>query len=69
MDHLEAIVEIKNIVSSNFIDKIIPLINHKAKENMEIKKGVDKNIRNVKGYSLNFKNATEVFYWNYKKKK
>jgi predicted 2-oxoglutarate/Fe(II)-dependent dioxygenase YbiX len=68
MDHLEAIVEIKNIVSSNFIDKIIPLINHKAKENLEIKKGVDKNIRNVKGYSLNFKNATEVFYWNYIKK-
>ena len=32
MDHLEAIVEIKNVVSPKFIDKIIPLIDHKAKK-------------------------------------
>ena len=34
MDHLETIVEIKNVVSNEFIDKIIPLANHKAKKNM-----------------------------------
>ena len=33
MDYLEAIVEIKNIVSPEFIDKIIHLIDHKAKKN------------------------------------
>jgi hypothetical protein len=33
MDHTEAIVEIKNIIHSKFIEKIIPLINHKAVKN------------------------------------
>ena len=32
MDHLETIVEIKNIISPEFINKIIPLTNHKAKK-------------------------------------
>jgi hypothetical protein len=32
MDHLEAIVEIKNVVSAEFIDKIIPLIEKKSKK-------------------------------------
>jgi len=68
MDHLEAVVEIKNILPSDFIDKIIALIDYKAKENMTIRTGVDKNIRNVKGYHLTFKNATDMFYWNYIKK-
>jgi len=68
MDHLEAIVEIKNVVSPEFINKIIPLINHKAKENLFIEKGLDKNIRNVKGYHLNFSTPTNLFYWNYIKK-
>ena len=49
MDHLEAIVEIKNVVSPEFIDKIIPLINHKADKNLKVMGGLDKNIRNVKG--------------------
>ena len=31
MDHSEAIVEIKNVVSNEFIDKIISLTNHKTK--------------------------------------
>ena len=65
MDHLEAIVEIKNVVSTEFIDKIIPLINHKAKKNLEVMGGLDKNIRNVKGYSLTFDTPTDLFYWNY----
>ena len=32
MDHLEAIVEIKNVVLNKFIENIIPLINKKAKK-------------------------------------
>jgi len=65
MDHTEAIVEIKKIIPNDFINKIIPLINKKAKENMEVRNGVLKNIRNVKGYHLNLKTPTNVFYWNY----
>lgn len=66
MDHLEQIVEIKNIISEEFIDKIIPLINHKSKKSLKIGPGlVDTNIRDVNGYHLNFKTATNLFYWNY----
>ena len=65
MDHLEAIVEIKNVVSPKFIDKIIPLINYKAKKNLTIMNGLNKDIRNVKGYSLLFNTPTDLFYWNY----
>ena len=65
MDHLEAIVEIKNVVSPEFISKIIPLINKKAKKNLKVMGGLDKNIRNVKGYTLNFDTPTNIFYWNY----
>jgi Rps23 Pro-64 3,4-dihydroxylase Tpa1-like proline 4-hydroxylase len=65
MDHLEAIVEIKNVVPPEFIDKIIPLTNHKALENLEVGHGLDKNIRNVKGHHLTFNTPTDLFYWNY----
>jgi len=65
MDHLEAIVEIKNILSPDFIDKIIPVINHKATGNLKVMGGLDKDIRNVKGYQLNFETPTNLFYWNY----
>ena len=68
MDHLEAVVEVKNIISPEFIDRIVPLINKKAKKNLEIRVGLDKNIRNVKGYHLNFETPTNLFYWNYIKK-
>ena len=68
MDHLEAIVEIKNVVCPKFTDKIIPLINHKSKKNLTIRSGVDKNVRNVKGYHLSFDIPTDIFYWNYIKK-
>jgi hypothetical protein len=61
MDHLEAIVEIKNVISTEFIDKIIPLTNYKARENLKIMDGVDKNIRNVKGYHLTFNTPTDLF--------
>ena len=65
MDHLEAIVEIKNIISPEFIDKIIPLTDHKAKEKLKISEGLNKDIRNVKGHHLTFNTPTDLFYWNY----
>tara|TARA_R110000803_G_scaffold76390_1_gene140989 strand:+ start:586 stop:1134 length:549 start_codon:yes stop_codon:yes gene_type:complete len=66
MDHLEAIVEIKNVVAPEFIEKIIPLIKHKAREHLKIESGkVDTSVRNVKGYHLNFESPTNLFYWNY----
>ena len=65
MDHLEAIVEIKNVISTEFIDKIIPLTNQKAKENLTVGHGLDTDIRNVKGYHLTFNTPTDLFYWNY----
>ena len=69
MDHLEAIVEIKNVVSAEFIDKIIPLIEKKSKKNLGVVNNtINKNIRNVKGYHLNFNTPTNLFYWNYIKK-
>ena len=65
MDHLEAIVEIKNIILPQFTEKVIPLINHKSKEKLNIGSGLDTNIRNVKGYTLTFDTPTDLFYWNY----
>ena len=65
MDHLESIMEIKNVVCQEFIDKIIPLINHKAKHNLKVIDGLDKDRRNVKGYHLNFDTPTNLFYWNF----
>jgi len=65
MDHLEAIVEIKDIIKPEFIKKIIPLIKLKSKTNLKINSGINKNIRNVKGYLLNFETPTNIFYWNY----
>jgi len=68
MDHLEAVVEIKKVVSDDFIDKIIPLIDKKAVENLDVLGGKDRSVRNVKGYHLNFDTPTNLFYWQYVKK-
>ncbi len=68
MNHLEAIVEIKKVISDEFINKVIPLINHKAKKNLKINAGFDPSIRNVKGYHLNFDTPTNLFYWQFIKK-
>ena len=65
MDHLEAIVEIKKVISDEFIDKIISLTNKKSKKNLEVRGGLDKGDRNVKGYHLNFNTPTNIFYWNF----
>jgi len=69
MDYTESIVELKNIIDPEFIKKIIPLIKHKSKKYMGIKIGIVKDIRNVKGYSLNNENPTDLFYWNLIKSK
>jgi len=68
MDHLEAIVEIKNVIHHEFIKKIIELTDKKAKDNLSTVGGVDKKTRNVKGYHLNFDTPTNIFYWDFIKK-
>ena len=65
MDHLEAIVELKNIMSVKFINKIIPFIDKKCKKNLPIMNGVDTEVRNVSGYQLNLNTPTNMFYWNF----
>jgi len=65
MNHLEAIVEIKKIINPNFIKKIIPLIKLKSKNYLKVNSGIKKQVRNVKGYHLNFETPTNIFYWNY----
>ena len=65
MNHLEAIVEIKNIINPEFIKKIIPLIKLKSKTYLKVNSGINKKIRNVKGYQLNLETPTNIFYWNY----
>jgi len=65
MNHTEAIIEIKNIVDKEFIKRLITFINYKAKNNLTIRGGLKKNIRNVKGYNLNLNTPTDIFYWNY----
>jgi predicted 2-oxoglutarate/Fe(II)-dependent dioxygenase YbiX len=65
MDHLEAVVEIKNIISPVFTDKIISLTKEKAKSKLKVTSGTKTDIRNVKGYQLNFSIPTDLFYWNY----
>ncbi len=66
MDHTEAIVELKNIINPDFSEKIINLINTKANKNLAVNDDeLNKDIRNVKGYHLNFNTPTNLFYWNY----
>ena len=67
MDHLEAIVELNNIINPDFSQKIISLIDKKADKNLTVgtRGDVNTEIRNVKGYSLNFDTPTNVFYWNF----
>jgi len=65
VDHLEAIVELKNAINLNFIKKMIAFIDHKAKDKMTIKSGIHEKVRDVKGYVLNFETPNNLFYWNY----
>ena len=68
MNYLEPIVELKNIISAELIEKTIPLINKKASKKLSVIDGLIKDIRNVKGYHLNFDTPTNLFYWNLIKK-
>jgi predicted 2-oxoglutarate/Fe(II)-dependent dioxygenase YbiX len=68
MDHTEAIMVLNNVLSDEFREKIISLTDHKAKDKLTIKEGMNDNVRNVCGYHLNFESATNLFYWNYIKK-
>jgi len=68
MDHLEAIVEIKNAINTKFMKKIINLADKKAKKKLHVSSGLNTQIRNVKGYHLNFETPTDLFYWNFIKK-
>jgi len=66
MDHLEAIVELKNILPPLFVEKIIPLIDHKATKSLTVDAHeLDKSRRDVTGYNLNFDTATNLFYFNF----
>lgn len=68
MNHTEGIIHLKNVVDPNFIKKIIPLIDKKAKKKLITKSGLNIDVRNVYGYSLNFDTPTNMFYWNFIKK-
>ena len=68
MNHIEAIVELKNAINPFIIEKLIPLIDKKSKDKLQIKSGLDETIRNVNGYHLSFNTPTDLFYWNYIKK-
>jgi len=68
MDHLEAIVEIKNAINTKFMKKIINLTDKKAKKKLHTDSGLNTQIRNVKGYHLSFETPTDLFYWNFIKK-
>ena len=64
MDHLEAVVELKNIVDEQFRERIISLTEKKSNEHLT-DQTLNKNIRNVLGYSLGFNTPTDIFYYNY----
>ena len=68
MDHTEAIVELNNVLSNEFREKIISLTDHKAKKKLTVKSGMNTDVRNVFGFALNFDYPTNLFYWNYIKK-
>jgi hypothetical protein len=57
MNYLEAIVEIKNVVGSEFTNRIISLIKTRANKNLLVgeKNKLNLNTRNVKGYQLDFR--------------
>ena len=73
MDHLEAIVSLNNIINPDFSKKIISFTDKKAKKNLTVGSDqggevVDKKMRNVKGYQLDFDTPRNKFYWDLIKK-
>ena len=66
MNHLEAIIKLDNVINPKIINKLIPFIDHRAKEDLEIMNGVNKEIRNVKGHHVRYdQSPTDIFYWDY----
>ena len=61
MNHLEAIVEIKKIVNPNLCDEVITTIDKKANKKLTVFGGLDKEIRNVLGYTLDSKKDKPIF--------
>jgi len=59
MDHTEAIIQINNVVNKSLCDKVIKIIDQKAKKQMQVlnfgKNELDKKVRNVLGYNLQIK--------------
>ena len=68
MNYLEAIIEVKNVVNKNLINKLIPLIDKKAVKNLNVVAGYNKKVRNVKGFEFLNKTPTDIFYCNLIKK-
>jgi predicted 2-oxoglutarate/Fe(II)-dependent dioxygenase YbiX len=68
MDHTEAIVELHGIVDNKFVKHLTYFTKCKAKKNLEVFSGLNKNVRNVKGYHLTTDTPTDMFYWNTIKK-
>tara|TARA_E500000318_G_scaffold8953_1_gene8358 strand:+ start:40 stop:585 length:546 start_codon:yes stop_codon:yes gene_type:complete len=67
MNHLEAIVQIDSIIDNNFCNDIIEIINKKCHEPMTTAGGLDKNMRNVLGLTLDNK-KDKVLYEKINKK-
>jgi|TARA_A100001391_G_scaffold30816_2_gene16488 predicted 2-oxoglutarate/Fe(II)-dependent dioxygenase YbiX len=68
MDHAEYIVEIKKAIEPLLTKNVIYLIKNKCKKHLKTGNGLDKTVRNVKGYSLKPNTPTNTFYFNYIKK-
>ena len=63
MDHTESIMHLQNIINDHFLEKIIPLIDNKAKKHLGVRTEVDTSIRNVKGHHLQLEKPTDIFYY------
>lgn len=65
MDHTEAIVQINNLIDDKFCNEMIKIINERAVKKMTIgntsEQTLDKNIRNVFGFNLSYK-EDEIIY-------
>ncbi len=69
MQILEAVVHIKGVVNPFLLEKVIKFIDHKATQKLSDISGDSlKDYRSVKGYQLNTKTPSNMFYWNIIKK-
>lgn len=69
-DHLEAVIHIPKIIHPNFLKKIIPFIESKAKIKLKVGKEnlLSENVRKVNGYQLNDLTPSNFFYFNFIKR-